>query len=204
MAPQPRRLPETGPLEDAGTLQVLLKYAGLLEARGLPYMIVGAHAVMVHGFPRFTADLDVVVHMPVERSGEVRSVLEAAGCSRTEDRRDEFGERVATITPEGPLLEVFFTPPNPVYDREYERRVGVLVGGRKVWFLSPEDLVLRKLVNSRLRRANDLDDAVSVVATQGAKLDLSYIRKHCGTYRVCEVFEQALRTAEAARREPGA
>ncbi len=71
--------------------------------------------------------------------------------------------------------------------------------GARVPFLSPEDLVLRKLVNTRLRRGYDYDDAVSVLIVQADSFDHAYLRAHCALYRVCELFEKALAEADAAR-----
>lgn len=182
-------------MEAVDSLSVLLKYARIFGDGHLPYMVVGAHAVMVHGLPRFTADLDVVVHLPFEHNANVRRLLEEHGIGEIEERRDEFGQRLACVTPEGPPLEVFFTPPNPLYDREYERRVSLQVQGSKILFLSAEDLVLRKLVNARLRRGNDFDDAVSVAAMQGKRLDVAYLREHCRAHRVCDELDRVIEEA---------
>ncbi|MFQ6058146.1 MAG: hypothetical protein ACE5MB_04600 [Anaerolineae bacterium] len=35
----------------------------VLEQLGIPYMVVGGFAAIVHGEPRFTADVDIVVDM---------------------------------------------------------------------------------------------------------------------------------------------
>ena len=32
-----------------------------LEARGLPYMVIGGQAVLVHGEPRLTRDIDITL-----------------------------------------------------------------------------------------------------------------------------------------------
>lgn len=92
---------------------------------------------------------------------------------------------------------------NPVHDREFDRRVGVVIRGEDLPFLSAEDLVLRKLVNVRLRRGSDYDDVVSVLATQGGAIDLAYLRAHAGFYRVGELLERAVKEAENAVREGG-
>lgn len=167
----------------------------MLQAGGFPYMVVGAHAVMAHGAPRHSADLDLVVHLPFERRHGLVRHLRRSRCHGFEDRADEWGQRVACLDSSGVPLEVFFTPPDPVFDREYARRVTVSVEGRPVPFISPEDLVLRKLVNCRLRRGPDFDDAVSVLQVQGARFDQAYVQGHCRVYRVCALFEEALRAS---------
>jgi hypothetical protein len=132
----------------------------------------------------------------------VLALMEQAHLANIHDRTDpQWGKRVAADLPSGLTLEVFFTPPNPVHDREYSRRVTVLLGGEGIPVLSPEDLVLRKLVNIRLRHGIDYDDAVGILARQGARIDLAYLRAHAGFYRVHEHLERAIKDAAAAEPE---
>lgn len=165
-------------------------------------MLVGAYAVAAHGFPRASGDIDFVVHLPFSEHGRVREILERERLADIHERVDElWGKRLAADLPSGLTLEVFFTPVNPVHDREYARRVMVQLHGEQIPVLSPEDLVLRKLVNIRLRRGLDYDDAVGVLARQGSRLDLAYLRAHAGFYRVQEHLERAIKDAAAAESE---
>lgn len=160
-------------------------------------MVVGALAVSIHGAPRTTSDLDLVVHMPLERKGEVERVLRAMGDVDVEERRDDFGFRYAVVGEKGAEVEVFLTPPRPPYSDEFRRRVIVDFRGERIPFISPEDIVLRKLVNNRLRRGLDYQDVVSVLATQGPRFDHAYVLGRCAVSRASEVFERAVKDAEA-------
>jgi hypothetical protein len=42
---------------------ILRRVVSLLEAAGIPFMIVGSFASSVHGKPRTTQDLDIVIHV---------------------------------------------------------------------------------------------------------------------------------------------
>lgn len=161
-------------------------------------MLVGAYAVAAHGFPRATGDIDFVVHLPFEERARVTAVMERHGAANIHERVDpQWGKQLAADLPTGLTLEVFLTPHTPVHDREYERRVTIDLEGEATPVLSPEDLVLRKLVNTRLRRGQDFDDAVGVIARQGVKLDLAYARAHAGFYRVGDLLERAIKDANA-------
>lgn len=133
-------------------LDDLLTWAQRFREADLPFMIVGAYAVAVHGLPRSTNDLDFVVHMPFEKRGSVAELLERHQVNVHERLDPQWGKRLAGSLPSGLMIAIFFTPPNPLHDREFERRVVVPVRGQDLPFLSAEDLVLRKLVNLRLRR----------------------------------------------------
>lgn len=185
-------------------LDDLLTWARLFREQGLPFMIVGAYAVSVHGLPRSTNDLDFVVHLPYAKREAVAGLMRREGVAEIHERVDpQWGKRLAGTLPSGLVLEVFFTPSTPVHDREYERRVHIRVRAEDVPFLSAEDLVLRKLVNVRIRRGSDYDDVVSVLATQGSAIDLTYLRAHAGFYRVGELLERAIKEAQSVEPETG-
>jgi hypothetical protein len=171
----------------------------VLEKGGFPYMVVGAHAVMVLGAPRFSADIDVVVHIEFDEHPRVVDHLTKNGYQGFSTREDEWGRRAVGSDASGMEIEVFFTPRNDVYDREFDRAVTVDVQGIQLRVISPEDLVLRKLVNCRLRRGPDFDDAVSVLRTQGSSFDYTYIRRHCAVYRVCALFDAAVHASTQGR-----
>lgn len=178
--------------------QLLIEYARAFRTAGLPYMVVGALAVSVWGFPRASNDIDFVVHTAFSDRGPVAELLQGKGHTDIDERSDEFGKRLAVALGPSLVLEIFFTPRNVVYDREYDRRIVVEYEGEPIPFLSPEDLILRKLVNTRLRRGLDYDDVVGVIAVQGDALDLDYVRAHAPLYRVDELLERAVADAREA------
>lgn len=172
----------------------------MFQEAGLPYMVVGAHAVMAHGVVRSSGDIGFVVHLPSSEKARVAAVLRKLGHDEIQERKDERGFRLVVETSGGLEVEVFPTPPKEVLDREYQRRVERTLRGQPIPFIGPEDLVLHKLVNTRLRRGPDLEDAVGVIAVQKGAIDLAWLRRACSAYRVCEVLEQAIQAAEAAER----
>lgn len=182
------------PSPDAG--DVLLEVVDAFEASGVEFMVVGAFAVMAHGRPRTTADIDISVHLRFEKRERLRDLLEGLGEGLEERVAPEWGKRVVVTHPSGLDIEVFFTAGHPFYAREFERKVKKPFRGRPVPFISPEDLILRKLVNTRKRRGPDWEDAVSVARVMGSQLDLAYLRENCAVHRVCGQVDRLARTAD--------
>lgn len=137
-------------------------------------MIVGAVAVGAWGRPRATADIDVTV------------LLDEAGL-------EELGRAAQTLGLEidhqwlqwNPLLQglhvrmaaagVVVDAMRPRDDHEataIQRRRVLTVAGQRIWFASPEDLILMKLKAGRPR---DFEDAVSVIVAQRDALDEGYM-----------------------------
>ena len=46
------------------------EFLELLNSNGVEYLVVGAFAVAFHGFPRYTADLNLLVRPTEENGGE--------------------------------------------------------------------------------------------------------------------------------------
>ena len=53
----------------------LREFIGLLNSRGVEYVIVGAHSLAFHGRPRYTGDLDILLSPSPENAEKVASVL---------------------------------------------------------------------------------------------------------------------------------
>ena len=51
------------------------EFCGLLRARHVEFMIVGAHALAFHGHPRFTGDLDVLIRPTLANADRLLSAL---------------------------------------------------------------------------------------------------------------------------------
>lgn len=170
--------------------EVLLEVVRRFKDTGLEFMVVGGFAVMFHGRPRATADVDLSVHLDFGERDQVRPVLEGLGTGDVEEREaPEWGKRLVTTHPSGLDIEVFFTAGHPLYAREFDRKVTHDFRGEAVPVISPEDLILRKLVNVRKRRGEDLRDAQAVVGAYGSDLDFNYLREHCAVHRVCGMVE---------------
>lgn len=57
----------------------LRELLGLLNSNGVEYLVVGAFAVAYHGFPRYTADLDLPVRPTVENADRAFRALSQFG-----------------------------------------------------------------------------------------------------------------------------
>jgi hypothetical protein len=139
-------------VSDSLDLTLAAELANELSSRGIEPLLIGAAALAVHGYPRFTEDLDFGVAVPPR---ELRALAEALS---SPDRQIELNEPdaddplggVITITRAGCLpvqIVNFDNSPAagfPALVRGAEQRAVTVpdVPGKVV---SPEDLVLFKL-----------------------------------------------------------
>lgn len=89
-----------------------------LNQAGVRYVVVGGVAVVIRGYPRFTADLDLVVDLdPLEARKAVRALTDAGLVPTVPVDPDDFADpdvRGAWIRDKGMLVFSMIDPANPM------------------------------------------------------------------------------------------
>lgn len=151
----------------------LVTCVGLLESKSVPYMVVGGLAVAVWGEPRATLDIDITVWVPEDRIPEVVGWF-AAGYALPVSEPVEFVRRTRVLplrTPEGGRVDLIFGM-LPLEEEAIRRARTLPVAGREIRFITPEDLILQKIVSNRDR---DQLDVTRVAERSRARLDRGYL-----------------------------
>jgi len=184
-------------------LQAALQVIDVLESLGVRYHLGGSYASSLHGFPRQTQDIDVVV--------ELEEGVVSEFTSRLEDKFyvDEIPIRRALRTKgsfnvlhlKTGIKVDFFVRGDSVFDRqEFERHLPELVQldpERRVFVKTPEDIVLRKL--QWYRQGGEVSDrqwtdVLSVIRVQGDRLDREYLERWAEQLGLADLLEGALQT----------
>lgn len=153
---------------------------------GLRWYVFGAQAVVLYGRPRLTADLDVTVEADLERVlGLVPAFEEAGLATRTPDPGELLRRtRVLPLVHRTSGLAVDLVVAGPGLEEEFLAHRRLLdLGGVEVPVISPEDLVVTKILAGRPK---DLEDVRGILREQGERLDLERSR------RFLRLLEQAL------------
>jgi hypothetical protein len=153
---------------------LLERLAAALDAAGIPYMVIGGQAVLVHGEPRLTQDIDVTLGVDLDRLGDALAAAAAAGLAPLVDPED-FTRRTMVLpcvdAASRVRVDMIFS------FSDYERRaisraILVRMGARDVRFAAVEDLVIHKIVAGRAR---DLED-VRALLRRNPRSDIEYVR----------------------------
>lgn len=134
------------------------EFIALLEARGVDYLIVGGYAVGLHGFPRYTGDLDFFVAVNPMNAAKLLEVFNDFGFGDIGLRLDDFMEPdfVVEIGREPRKIQVLTGIDGVNFDDCFARRVVVEIAGLKMKFIGKEDLIRNKTASARPK---DLIDA---------------------------------------------
>lgn len=180
---------------------LLARLARGLDAAAIPYMVVGGQAVLLHGEPRLTRDIDVTLGAPPSRLSDVLGVVRALGLTPLVEPEPFVAETYVLPCEEaetGIRVDMVFS--NEGYERvAIARTVRVDVGGAEVRFASVEDLLIQKLVAGRPR---DLEDARGVLVRHPGA-DLATVRRWLSEFdaglglNTAATFERLVREAQA-------
>lgn len=133
----------------------------LLDARAR-FLVIGAHALAVHGVPRATQDLDVWIGRDPENVRAVVSALAAFGAPL-----DALQISTADLGRANQVIQLG-VPPNridvltsvsgvPDFDAAWAHRTEQLVRGRMVPFIGRADLISTKRASGRKKDLGDLE-----------------------------------------------
>ena len=148
-----------------------------LRDRRLPFMLIGGQAVLLHGRPRLTEDIDVTLGTGPDGWRPVREICDELALTPLPEDLEAF-VRETFVLPARHLetgMRVDFIFSTTPYERQaIQRAVGVELEGVSVPFATAEDLILHKLFAARPR---DVEDAAGVVRRKGRDLDWSYLER---------------------------
>ena len=161
--PSPARRKPPPRLAPAPHEVALGAFAKLATARRLRWYVFGAQAVNLYGFPRATADLDLTIEIAAEELAGFIDELEREGFeARFPDLAFIAASRVIPVVHRTSGLPIDLVLAGPGLEQRFLDEVALMtVGRRKIPVLSPENLVVTKLLAGRPK---DLEDIRELVA----------------------------------------
>ncbi len=161
---------------------LLAKFARVLDGAGIPYMVIGGQAVLLHGEPRLTHDIDITLGVDISALTKILALAKTISMTPSVHDVEQFvrktnvlplSDKRATIRVD---LIFSFTP----YEAQaIQRADSRSMQGTPVRFATVEDLVIHKLVAGRPR---DLEDIRGILARH-QNLDEAYLKRWLLTFR---------------------
>ncbi len=151
-----------------------------LEAAGVPYMVTGSFASALHGAPRTTQDVDVVIAPTL---GSLKKLLlqfpeEDYYVSQDAALQAYGSESLFNVVDHtsGWKIDFIIRKSRPFSLEEFERRREAELLGTTLYVASAEDVVLSKLEWAKMTESDrQLNDVAGILRTQGEDLDLAYV-----------------------------
>jgi hypothetical protein len=134
------------------------EFIELLNKNEVKYLVVGGYAVALHGYPRYTKDLDVWVELSSVNAAVILKVLKKLGFSSLDLKVDDFldADQVIKLGYPPNRIDLMTSLSGLVFEDCYKDRVQVDLQGVQVNFIDLENLKKNKLATGRLQDMADL------------------------------------------------
>ena len=135
------------------------EFIELLNEHKVQYLVVGGYAVALHGYPRYTKDLDIWIGLSSENANRIIQALQDFGFGSLHLKRDDFLERDQIIQLGYPpnRIDLITTLKELSFDECYSSKVQVTVGEQQVDFIDIDNLKKNKRATGRLQDLADVD-----------------------------------------------
>jgi hypothetical protein len=136
------------------------EFIELLNVHNIKYLVVGGYAVTVHGYPRYTNDIDIWLWIDKTNAESLIQVLK------------DFGFGSLDITPAdflnpNKVIQLGY-PPNRIdlltsisgvkFEDCFPKRISIEIEGTKINFIDIENLKKNKKATGRHKDLNDLEN----------------------------------------------
>jgi hypothetical protein len=137
----------------------LKEFIESLNSHGVEYLIVGAHALAFHGFPRYTGDVDVLVRPTPGNAARVERVLVAFSFASLGLKAADFLDpgRVVQLGMAPNRIDLLTSITGVTFEEAWNQRVSGILDGIPVAFLSRETLIKNKRATGRTQDAADVE-----------------------------------------------
>ena len=161
-------------------LSFFQKITDVLDQNHIPYMLSGSIALGIYTVPRMTRDIDFVIHLEAKNLDLfVESFKEGFYCDKDAIKDAMIGpvKMFNIIDHEsGYKADFVVLKDDPYRQEEFSRRQKVTYIGKTIYVVSPEDLLISKLIWIQDYQSSlQIEDIKSLVIIEG--LDWDYISK---------------------------
>ena len=134
------------------------EFLELLNARGVEYLVVGAHSLAFHGRPRYTGDLDVLVRPSNNNARILVELLREFGFASSKFTPTDFADsdQVIQLGRAPNRIDLLTSLTGVSNDEAFAGRIAAEVDGIPVFVLSKQHLIQNKRAVARPQDLADL------------------------------------------------
>jgi hypothetical protein len=136
----------------------LREFLELLNARGVEYLVVGAHSLAFHARPRYTGDLDVLVRPSKSNAVTLVALLREFGFADSKFVPVDFAEggQIIQLGRAPNRIDLLTTLSGVTNDDAFANKIAAEIDGIPIFVLSKEHLIQNKRAVGRPQDLADL------------------------------------------------
>ena len=147
------------------------EFAQLLNANAVEYMVVGGYALMAHGHPRYTGDIDFWVNPVPSNIARLLTTLEQFGFASVGLKSQDFLVQDAVIQLGFPpaRIDLMVSISGVEFKSAYSARLDVELDGLLISVINRADFIRNKQALGRLKDLSDLIELGVEVNQSGSR-----------------------------------
>jgi len=137
----------------------LKEFIESLNSQGVEYVIVGGFALAFHGFPRYTADIDVLVRCSPENAARLEIAVFKFGFASSGLSASDFlsPNQVIQLGRPPNRIDLLTSITGVDFEEAWAQRVASELDGIPVWFIGRESFIKNKRATGRTQDKADLE-----------------------------------------------
>ena len=135
------------------------EFIGSLNDNQVRYLVVGGYAVALHGYPRYTNDLDIWIEMSSENARKMVKALEQFGFASLGLKEHNFQveDQIIQLGYAPNRIDILNSLPGVEFNECFDARLEVEIDEVRVNFIDLENLRKNKRISGRLQDLADLE-----------------------------------------------
>jgi predicted nucleotidyltransferase len=129
----------------------LREFVGLLNEKGVKYLVIGGYAVAYHGYPRYTKDIDIWVWLNEENAQKVIETIKAFGMASMQILVEDLLNKNSVIQLGMPpnRIDILMDLETLDFETCYAQKEITHIDGLQIAFLDFDSLIQSKLAAGR-------------------------------------------------------
>lgn len=176
--------------------EVLLLLSDIFNKHCIDYFVTGSLAVAFYGRERSSHDFDFKLSVSPQKTASLVSALKELPTDFSYDEESVLNavktrsQNNIIFLPENLKIDLWFND-RTAFDKErFKRKKAQVISGQKIYFASPEDMILIKLSWYKQSGSDrHLEDAASVLQIQ-KNLDIDYLNFWAKKLKVTKYLKQ--------------
>jgi phage replication-related protein YjqB (UPF0714/DUF867 family) len=136
------------------------EFIALLNKNKVEYLIVGGYAVGLHGYPRYTGDIDIWIKTNEVNSEMMVKILGEFGFNSYDIKKEDFLKLDNVIQLGYPpyRIDLIMSIDGVTFDECYANRVKKEIDEIEIAFIGYDDLIKNKRASGRDKDINDINN----------------------------------------------
>ena len=142
------------------------EFIELLNVHEVEYLVIGGYAVNLHGYPRYTKDIDFWIWMTDSNIKNLLAAIEGFGMGALGLNHEDFTdpENIIQLGYEPHRIDLLMDVSGVRFSDCYENRQSTELDGVTVQYLRIDDLIAAKKASGRLQDLADAEQLEKIAA----------------------------------------